>query len=458
MRAGVGRRNWRSSKLSNRMKVLVLGSGGREHALCWRLSQDGSVEKVAAAPGNPGIVEDGFECFDIDPNDPTQVCRIVENKFDLVVVGPEAPLVAGVADALREIGVSVFGPNKDGAQLEGSKAWMKDLLVEAGVPTAQHRTFEAGDLDRALQYLEEVRTTSGVELSIIKTDGLAGGKGVTVTQSLDDAREAVNQYLSGEAFGDAGKKLVIEEGLTGPEISVFAICDGKDATCIGVAQDHKRVGENDSGPNTGGMGAYSPVPFVDDLMIREVMDICIGPTLKSLQARGISYRGVLYAGLMLTPTGPKMIEYNIRFGDPECQILMMRLTGDLAIALKACADGELAKVLMNKGRFEQLGLSDYNAITVVISANGYPQSPVLGDGVSGIDEANNIEGVKVFHAGTKITEGQLVSAGGRVLNVTAIATDLTTARDRAYEACSLINLKGSHYRKDIAYQATEYEA
>jgi phosphoribosylamine--glycine ligase len=439
------------------MNVLVLGSGGREHALCWRLSQDDSVEKIAAAPGNPGIVEDGFECFDIDPNDPAQVCKTVENKFDLVVVGPEAPLVAGVADALREIGVSVFGPSKDGAQLEGSKSWMKDLLVQAGVPTAQHKTFQPDELESALQFLEDIRKTSGVELSIIKTDGLAGGKGVTVTESLEEAREAVKQYLSGDAFGDAGKTCVIEEGLTGPEISVFAICDGKEATCIGVAQDHKRIYDEDRGPNTGGMGAYSPVPFVDDLMIREVMDTCISPTLKELQERGISYRGVLYAGLMLTPTGPKMIEYNIRFGDPECQILMMRLTGDLAVALKACADGELTEVLMHEGRFEQLGLSDYNAITVVISANGYPQSPVLGDVISGIEEANNIEGVKVFHAGTKLVDGKLVSSGGRVLNVTAIAADLKTARDRAYEACELISLEGSHYRKDIAYQATEFE-
>lgn len=438
------------------MKVLVLGSGGREHSLCWRLNQDDSVQQVACAPGNPGVVEDGFECFDIDPNDPQQVCELAKGRFDLVVVGPEAVLVAGVSDALREIGISVFGPNKDGAQLEGSKSWMKDLLVEAGVPTAAHKTFESNDLDSALKYLEEIRASSGVELSVIKTDGLAGGKGVTVTDSIEQAREAVKNYLSGDAFGQAGTTCVIEEGLTGPEISIFAICDGKEATCIGVAQDHKRVGDEDTGANTGGMGAYSPVPFVDDVMIREVMDKCIGPTLKTLQSRGIDYRGLLYAGLMLTPSGPKMIEYNIRFGDPECQILMMRLTGDLAVALKACADGELTKVLMKEERFEQLGLSDYNAITVVVSAKGYPEDPVLGDVVSGLDEANAIEGVKIFHAGTKLIEGNLVSSGGRVLNITAIAPDLKTARDRAYEACELISLKGSHFRKDIAYQATEF--
>lgn len=439
------------------MKVLVLGSGGREHALCWRLSQDESVEEVVAAPGNPGIVEDGFMCFDIDPTDPQEVCELAKDKFDLVVVGPEAPLVAGVGDALREIGISVFGPNKDGAQLEGSKKWMKDLLVEAGVPTAQHKSFESHELESALQYLEDIRKISNVELSVIKTDGLAGGKGVIVTESLEQARKAVQEYLSGDAFGQAGTTCVIEEGLTGPEISVFAICDGKDATCIGVAQDHKRVGDDDTGPNTGGMGAYSPVPFVDDLMIREIMDTCIEPTLKALQAREISYKGVLYAGLMLTPTGPKMIEYNIRFGDPECQILMMRLTGDLAMALKACADGELANILMQERKSEQLGLSDYNAITVVISANGYPVSPVLGNEISGISAANDIEGVKVFHAGTKIDDGHLVSAGGRVLNVTAIAADISTARDRAYEACGLIKLEGAHYRNDIAYQAVEVQ-
>lgn len=436
------------------MNVLVLGSGGREHSLVWRLSQDESVSKVFAAPGNPGIAADGIECFNLDPLNGQEVLELAKKQnIDFVVVGGEPPLVAGVADVLREAGISVFGPNADGAQLEGSKAYMKDLLVEAGVPTAKHKTFEAHQLDEALQFLEDLQNETGSDLHIVKTDGLAAGKGVVVTESLDEARNAVKSYLSGEAFGEAGTTCVIEEGMTGPEISVFAICDGKDATCIGVAQDHKRVFDNDKGPNTGGMGAYSPVSFVDDVMVKEIMDTCIAPTLKALQARGIDYRGVLYAGLMLTPQGPKMLEYNIRFGDPECQILMMRLTGDLALTLRACADGNLTEYLMHGDRHSVLGISDYVSITVVVASAGYPEHPRLGDEITGISEANKIDGVKVFHAGTKKEAGSIVTSGGRVLNVTVLANDILTARHRAYEACGLIRFDGMHYRKDIAYQA-----
>lgn len=437
------------------MNVLVLGSGGREHSLAWRLAQDSSVARLAVAPGNPGIAAEELECIDINPNDPQAVLQIAKDSFDLVVVGPEQPLVDGVADVLRENNISVFGPNKDGAQLEGSKAWMKELLVESGVPTAQHKTFHSTELDDALEYLETIRTQTGSNLSIIKTDGLASGKGVTVTQDLNEARQAVKEYLSGHAFGDAGTTCVIEEGMVGPEISVFAICDGKNATCVGVAQDHKRIGDGDSGLNTGGMGAYSPVPFVDDVLVKEVMDTCIAPTLDGLRKRGIDYRGVLYAGLMLTNQGPKIVEYNIRFGDPECQILMMRLTGDLASTLKACADGNLSSVLMAGDIHDQLGITDYCAITVVISVKGYPENPETGDAITGISEANRVEGVKVFHAGTKQCGDDLVTAGGRVVNITAIANSIETARERAYEACGVIQFDGMYYRKDIAYQALE---
>lgn len=435
------------------MNLLILGSGGREHALAWRLDQDDSVSRIAVAPGNPGIAADGIECIDLDPCDPAAVLAAAQGEFDFVVVGPEAPLVAGAADALRAAGISVFGPDKDGAQLEGSKAWMKELLVEAGVPTAKHKSFESNEEAQALSYLEELREETGSDLYIVKTDGLAAGKGVTVTHDLTEAQDAVRSYLSGEAFGDAGTTCVIEEGMEGPEISLFAICDGKDATCIGVAQDHKRIGDGDTGLNTGGMGAYSPVGFVDDIMIKEIMDTCIAPTLNALRSRGIEYRGVLFAGLMLTKTGPRMLEYNIRFGDPECQILMMRATGDVAATLKACADGELTKFLMTSDRHVQLGTSDYAAITVVISAEGYPESPRTGDEITGIDEANKVDGVHVFHAGTKLVDGKLLSSGGRVLNVTAMAQDVATARERAYEACQKISLRGLHYRTDIAYQA-----
>lgn len=434
------------------MNVLVLGSGGREHSLAWRLAQDASVERIAVGPGNPGVEADSIECIDLDPCDPQAVLACAQGSFDFVVVGPEQPLVAGVADVLREAGISVFGPNKDGAQLEGSKAWMKDILVEAGVPTAKHKTFTSDQTEDAKKFLETLRYETGSEMYIVKTDGLAGGKGVTVTPSLDEARTAVDSYLSGDAFGDAGTTCVIEEGMTGPEISVFAICDGKDATCVGVAQDHKRVGDGDTGLNTGGMGAYSPVPFVDDVMIKEIMDTCIAPTLSILRDHGIDYRGVLYAGLMLTPTGPRVLEYNIRFGDPECQILMMRMTGDLAKTLKACADGELASTL-HADIHEQLGLSDYAAITVVMAAPGYPENPEYGSVITGVHFANSIDGVHVFHAGTKRDGDKLSTNGGRVLNVTAIANTMDVARERAYEAAGHIRFDGAHYRKDIAYQA-----
>ncbi|MFN8015798.1 MAG: phosphoribosylamine--glycine ligase [Acidimicrobiia bacterium] len=433
------------------MRVLVLGkgSGGREHALAWRLSQDNSVDKVYAAPGNPGMAKDNIECVDINPEDPILVSSWAkENKIDLVVVGPEATLVAGVADELRKNSISTFGPGVDGAKLEGSKAWMKDVLVEAEVPTAKHKTFVVGENQKAYEFLD-----NQVAPYIVKTDGLAAGKGVVVTDDIDVAKKAVDEYLSGEAFGEAGTTCVIEEGLTGPEISLFAICDGEQAMCVGVAQDHKRIGDGDSGPNTGGVGAYSPVPFVDDMMIKEIMDTCIAPTLKTLKDKGIDYRGVLFAGLMLTADGPKMLEYNVRFGDPECQVLMMRMTGDLALTLKACADGNLTSAAMSQGLHDRLGLSDYSAVTVVMTVKGYPENPELGDVISRIDDANNVQGVKVFYAGVSAQGEELVTSGGRVLNVTAIANDIRTARERAYEACSKINFEGSHYRTDIAHQA-----
>jgi phosphoribosylamine--glycine ligase len=445
-----------SNRINGLMDVLIVGkgSGGREHSLAWRLAQDSSVDKVFAMPGNPGVSADGIECIDLDPDDPKVVTDWAEsNSIDLVVFGPEAPLVEGVADAVRAKGISAFGPNKDGARLEGSKAWMKEVLVEAGVPTALHKTFTSDQETQALQYLDDLREETGSETYIVKTDGLAAGKGVVVTLSRDEARAAVQSYLSGDAFGDAGTTCVIEEGLTGPEISLFAICDGKNAMCVGVAQDHKRIGDGDTGPNTGGVGAYTPVPFVDDVLIKEIMDTCIEPTLKTLQAKGIDYRGVLYAGLMLTPNGPKMLEYNVRFGDPECQVLMTRITGDLAATLKACADGQLVETTMRQNLHDRLGLSDYASLIVVMSVEGYPENPRIGDEITGIEQANAVEGVKVFHAGTKTVDGKLLTSGGRVLGVTAIANDIETARARAYEACEKISFAGAQYRKDIAAQA-----
>lgn len=434
------------------MRILLIGNGGREHSIAWRLNQCESVEELLVAGPNayPGVGADGIECVIVDSCDGEAVLDLARSRdIDLVVVGPEAPLVAGIADVLRDAGISVFGPGKDGAELEGSKAWMKQLLSDAGAPTAEHKSFDSTQLDDALKYLETLSEKTKSDTHIIKTDGLAGGKGVIITDSLSEARDTVREFLSGEAFGDAGTTCVIEEAMVGPEISIFAISDGKDLIFVGDAQDHKRIFDHDQGLNTGGMGAYSPVPFIDDDLIKQIMVECIEPTLNELQKRGIDYRGVLYAGLMLTKTGPRLLEYNIRFGDPECQILMMRLQGDLAKVLKACADGELKTSEMKN----ELSFKDDCALTVVISAKGYPENPEMGAQITGIEEANKIEGVKVFHAGTKEVDGQLVVSGGRVLNVTAIGATVEEARDRAYTACELINFDGMHYRKDIAYQA-----
>jgi phosphoribosylamine--glycine ligase len=406
------------------VKVCVVGAGGREHALAHCLAR--SAESVVVTPGNPGIpwsVADAPE--DIDA--------------DLFVVGPEAPLVDGLADRLRARGRLVFGPGADGARLEGSKAWMKQVLVDAGVPTAGHGTFT--DLEPALAFLE---TLPG--LYVIKTDGLAAGKGVLVTESLPEARDAVREYLSGAAFGDAGRRVVLEEGLTGPELSVLAITDGQRAVALAPAQDFKRVGTNDAGPNTGGMGAYSPVPVAPAAIVDHVMDVAVGPTLRALQRMGIDYRGVLYAGLMLTPNGPKVIEYNVRFGDPETQVVLPRLTSDLVALLASAAAGKL-------GAAPTFG--DDAAVTVVMAAAGYPSEPRRGDRIDGLERANERPGVTVYCAGVaRDASGALVTAGGRVLGVTALAPDLAAARQRAYVAVGDISIAGAHWRTDIAESAS----
>ena len=434
------------------MRILLLGNGGREHALSWRLNQCESVSEiiVGASSVNPGISDDGIDSIILDICSPEVVLKHAQElEIDLVISGGEPPLVAGIADLLRINNISVFGPNKDGAQLEGSKAWMKEVLVSSGAPTAQHQSFTAGQLDVALQFLVDLEEETKTGTYIIKTDGLAGGKGVTVSNSLDEARDAVKEYLSGQAFGDAGTTCVIEEAMVGPEISIFAICDGENVVFIGDAQDHKRINDNDEGLNTGGMGAYSPVPFVDDNLVKQIMAESIVPTVAELKRRSIDYRVVLYAGLMLTKTGPRLLEYNIRFGDPECQILMMRFKGDIAKVLKACADGDLNSI----GFDSELNLTDESSLTVVISAKGYPENPEKGAVITGIEQANEINGVKVFFAGVKNDNGQLIVSGGRVLNVTATGESIEIARDRAYKACELINFKGMHYRTDIASQA-----
>jgi phosphoribosylamine---glycine ligase len=401
------------------MRVVVVGSGGREHALADVLGRDA---EVVVTPGNPLI--------------PGSVdTPATELDADLYVIGPEAPLVDGLADRLRARGKLVFGPGADGARLEGSKAWMKEILVEAGVATAAHGTFT--ELEPALAFLD---TLPG--FYVIKTDGLAAGKGVLVTESLADARDAVAAYLSGDAFGTAGTTVVIEEGLTGPELSILAVCDGQIAVALAPAQDFKRIGVGDTGPNTGGMGAYSPVPVADAAVVEHVMRKGVDPTLATLRDHGIDYRGVLYAGLMLTPDGPKMLEYNVRFGDPETQVVLPRITSSLTELLAQAAAGRIT---------DEPTFDDGAAVTVVLASEGYPESPRTGDAIEGLDAARAVEGVTVFGAGIACgDDNRLVTAGGRVIDVTGQGPDQATARARAYEAAALISWPGMYHRTDIA--------
>lgn len=407
------------------MKVCVVGSGAREHALAYVL---GRTATVVVTPGNPLI-----------PGSTNQPPEQID--ADLFVIGPEVPLVDGLADRLRARGALVFGPGADGARLEGSKAWMKEIAARADLPTAQYGSFTSET--EALAYLD----TMG-DLFVIKTDGLAAGKGVLVTTSRAEAEEAVREYLSGEAFGSAGQTVVIEEGMTGPELSILAVCDGQKGVALAPAQDFKRVGDGDSGPNTGGMGAYSPVPLITDFyasgdtVVETVMDQFIAPTLATLRDGGIDYRGVLYAGLMLTPEGPKLVEYNVRFGDPEAQVVLPRFSGDLVSLLAEAASGQLET--------EPTFNADA-AVTVVCAAEGYPRSPRTGDVISGVDAANALDDVVVFGAGVARNEaGELVTAGGRVLSVTGMGANVAEARDRAYLAAELISWNGKFSRSDIA--------
>ena len=402
----------------------MVGSGGREHGLALAL---GRTAEVVVTPGNPGI--------------PGSVATPPEEvDADLFVIGPEQPLVDGLADRLRGAGRRVLGPGADGARLEGSKAFMKDLVRDAGVPTARYGTF--AEVEPAEAFL---RTLPG--LYVVKTDGLAAGKGVLVTEDLDEAIDDVRSKLSGSSFGEAGRTVVIEEGLTGPEASVFVVCDGQRAVALPPAQDIKRVGDGDTGPNTGGMGAWCPVPFAGDDLADDVVDRFVAPTLTALRERGIDYRGVLYAGLMLTPEGPKLIEYNIRFGDPDSQVVLLRLTSDLADLLAAAADGDLT-------RAAPVTSSDEACVLVVAASEGYPAAPRTGDRIEGLEAAAAVEGADVLCAGVGAdAEGALVTKGGRVLDVVGRGPDAATARDRAYEALGHVSWPGMHHRTDVAADA-----
>ena len=412
------------------MNILLLGSGGREDALAWRLRQSPSCGQLIAAPGNPGIAR-WAECVAIDPCNPGAVVELARDKsIDLVVVGPEAPLVAGVADALREAAIPVFGPNASAAQLEGSKGFTKDLCRANGIPTADYvRVDTAADAHAALS-----RFSIPV---VIKADGLAAGKGVTVAMTREEAEAAI------DAAGDG--PLVVEEFLQGEEASLFALVDGESAVPLASAQDHKRVGEGDTGPNTGGMGAYAPAPVLTRELQRRAMEEIVEPTARAMATAGTPFSGVLYAGLMLTADGPKLIEYNVRFGDPECEAIMPLIDVDFAELLYAVATGRLAEI-------EQPALLPKHSMTVIVAARGYPGTPAGGGLIREIEAAEQVEGVTVFHAGTALGEQGLTANGGRVLAVSAVADSFANARTRAYRAVDQIDFADGFHRRDIGWR------
>ena len=424
------------------MRILVVGGGGREHALCWAIAASPLCDALYCAPGNAGIAQDA-ECVGIAADDVDGlVAFATDQAIDLVVVGPEAPLVLGLVDRLDAAGIRAFGPRADAAMLEGSKGFMKDLCARHVIPTAAYGRFT--DADKAKAYIRE----QGAPI-VVKADGLAAGKGVTVAQSVDEALAAVDQAMNDKAFGAAGAELVIEEFLPGEELSFFALVDGESALPLAGAQDHKAVGDGDTGPNTGGMGAYSPAPSLTEALEAEVMETIILPTVRGMAADGHPYRGVLYAGLMLDGGKPKLLEYNVRFGDPECQVLMMRLRSDIVPALVAACDGTLDTL--------DLRWSDEAALTVVLAANGYPGAYEKGTEIRGLDDAA-ATGATVFHAGTAAEDARILATGGRVLNVTARGANITDAQANAYAAVDAIDWPDGFCRRDIGWRAVAREA
>ena len=419
------------------MQVLVIGSGGREHALAWKAAQSASVEKVYCVPGNPGIAQIA-ECvpMDITDND-ALVAFALENKIDLTIVGPEVPLANGVVDAFRAKGLAIFGPTQAAAQIEGSKSFAKDLMKKYGIPTAAFEVFT--DAEAAKAYIVE----QGAPI-VIKADGLAAGKGVVVAMTLDEALEAVDMMMCDQAFGSAGCQVVVEEFLTGEEASILTFCDGTTIVPMISSQDHKRAYDNDEGPNTGGMGTYAPAPVVTADVLARVQKEILEPTVAAMKAEGMPYTGCLYAGLMITENGPKVIEFNSRFGDPETQVVLPLLDSDMAEVMMACVNGNLADL--------DIQWKDGAAVCVVMAAGGYPQGYRKGDVISGLDKAAEL-GATVFHAGTAAKDGNIVTNGGRVLGVTAIGTDVQKAVDNAYAAVKSIHFDDVHYRNDIAYRA-----
>jgi phosphoribosylamine---glycine ligase len=423
------------------MNILLLGSGGREHALAWKIAASPLVERLVCAPGNAGIAQE-CDLVGLDAADHAAViafCRA--RKIDLVVVGPEAPLCAGIVDDLAAAGIKAFGPSRTAAQLEGSKGFTKDLCRVNGIPTAAYARFTA-----AAPAKDYVRA-QGAPI-VVKADGLAAGKGVVVAQSAAEAEAAIDMMFGG-GLGSAGTEVVVEEFLQGEEASFFALCDGETAIPFASAQDHKRVFDGDEGPNTGGMGAYSPAPVMTPELSRRAMDEIVLPTVRAMKAMGAPYKGVLYAGLMITAQGPKLIEYNVRFGDPECQVLMLRLMSDLVPALLASCDGMLKN-------FDLRWYPDA-ALTVVMAAKGYPGMTAKGSVIEGLDDAAAVEGVEIFHAGTKGDGGRVLANGGRVLNVSARGNTVGEAQARAYRAVDRIRWADGFCRRDIGFRAVARE-
>ncbi|WP_421882315.1 phosphoribosylamine--glycine ligase [Pacificispira sp.] len=423
------------------MRVLVIGSGGREHALCWAIAASPLLTKLYCAPGNAGIAREA-ECVAIGADDSDALLDFCKReKIDLVVVGPEAPLVAGLANRLRAEGIRTFGPDAAAAQLEGSKGFSKDICAKYNIPTAAYRRFtEAG---AAKAYIREM----GAPI-VVKADGLAAGKGVTVAMTEEEAIAAVDAAMTDGAFGAAGAELVIEECMVGEELSFFALADGETALPLASAQDHKRVGDGDTGPNTGGMGAYSPAPVCTPELERRIIDEILTPTVEAMKAEGAPFKGVLFIGLMITEEGPKVIEYNVRFGDPECQVLMMRLQSDILPALIATADGTLKNF--------DLRWQPKAAMTVVLASDGYPGTYQKGTVIRNVDGAEADPDVTVFHAGTARNDaGDLIATGGRVLNVTAVGDTVGAARDSAYAAVDLIQWPEGFCRRDIGHRALD---
>lgn len=426
------------------MKVLIIGNGGREHALAWKAAQSQLVSEVFVAPGNPGTAsEDKIKNVNIGVTDVDALVSFAkENNVDLTIVGPEAPLVIGVVDAFQAADLRIFGPSKNAAQLEGSKSFTKDFLARHNIPTAKYEVFT--ETDKALEYLDKV----GAPI-VIKADGLAAGKGVIVAMNLDEAKDAVKDMLSGNAFGDAGSRVVIEDFLSGEEASFIVMVDGENVVPMATSQDHKRVGDKDTGPNTGGMGAYSPAPVVTQDVFDKVMEQIIYPTVNGMKAEGNKYVGFLYAGLMIDAQGnPKVIEYNCRFGDPETQPIMMRMQSDLVDLCNKAVDGKL------KGEIAKY--DDRATVGVVLAAKNYPSTPQKGDVISGLDY-NFPSDTKIFQAGTSLKDGNVVTSGGRVLCATALGNTVLEAQQKAYEAIKHINWDGMFYRTDIAYRAIERE-